>query len=283
MKIRIIKDIKVCVEHNGEESEYDILDNDRYANEIVAVARNPKYSTNGDIGGEVNIIRTGEVMEVIPHDEERIKLIERMLRGENVDNLELIPYGEWKLFDKVLPIWKDDEFMPVSFGFVDRVLLTEKVERRIFDMVHDRNWREIPVMRVSTFGSLVYPLYYNKVRDVDDWIFLSLKDIVAKIYTEALEGFLKTEGLTVAPPFFVDLDWAKIVIIKIEMLKMYVNNRKKFINIVCNTLENLLRSVDNIPESMIERVGDFKSPLWKYLRNLRKEVLEGLRGEIYSL
>ena len=135
LKITIYYRARALFEKDGKVKEFNLLKGDSCANELIAVALNPKLYFNGELIGEVTLREFGKTAIVVPKDDERIRLLLKIWNGEDLRDEDLLPYGKWEKWEEAELAWKDPTTVPVKYALEDRILFVDRVESSIYRIV----------------------------------------------------------------------------------------------------------------------------------------------------
>ncbi len=273
MQLAIYLGVRVEISDDGGSVVLDALE-ERNANDIIGVALNPKLFATEDPGVEVIEQEMGKKLIVFVKSEEKINLIRNILRGD-VGEKDLLPYGKWDIWEQGMAVWKEMHTLPVKFALHDRVLFVDKVSKSIYDAVTMRRY-ELPEMKVDSYGSLMLPVYYDRVKDVERWISLSLREITQAMYYEGLENFLERGEMMRSSRIDMliasHMNISQFLMLKFDYMSLYFDSPKKFFKKLEDVMKEIMREeTSQSDESVLVKGADYRSMLRNYIKRRLEE------------
>lgn len=256
---------------------------------IYGLAFSPRMYHDGDIEGELKVVDRANAHYVFTPREgtDKERILHDLINEMPVPMKDVVPYGVWGLWDPILPVWKNDKWVPVALSLSTSVLTLDMVSVDIFKKVE--KGETIPLdADVKTIGDLMYPVYYRKVENQRKWLTTHLPKVTFNTYKNGLISFIRgkreerklstrdlreeeekvemaVQAMRTAYPA------PEIVTLKFDYVSYYLPH-EDFVHAVTIGLMDALykdKGVNFVKQEDYEYMGEYKSHYFHYLKLIR--------------
>ena len=274
MNVRIYNNARVLIEDGDR--KWDITYGDGYdVSAVIELAMNPRLYMDGDIDGEVyHAIKNEGVIEKCITDRVRGEKLKKFVSGNFVDPREFLMYGKWRVDELALSAGLHNrETLPVTYSIGDTHLINDLASRKIWEMVNSRQWQYLLPMKVHTLADLLYPMYHRKVKNVDEWFYGSLLEVLDDAYSRALLSHMDMLQDYIHDRYFTMVLMnittpAEVFMNKVLLMSYYAPDQRKFWKLVTNRLMEKMMDPEpmmGMSDRELKWLGKFRGTLHDFI------------------